>query len=266
MSANYHISNDSNIVGKLYASPQIDMGDGLMRQIWPFDQLKRLKIADDFIINQGRIRLFFSRQELLFLRRGPHFIRQSCRQPLLKQTHLKHFFSDSSPASSGVRYGEFHFPRFRVWNVNRRYRSTLNENYFSDGESWPELENDGFSGGIGGLSSFPRLPKKQTQSYVSGYDEQPFGPFDGCVRPWRMVVSAALMVIGTLVCVIGCIRYNSGWFVWLFAILLGIAFLIGFTGHYDCREDQHQGQGMYFHDRASVAQGKLKRLNGDSPS
>jgi len=95
---------------------------------------------------------------------------------------------------------------------------------------------------LDGSSSFVGLPADKTERRKTNENEPPFGPFDGCVPLWRVIVGFFGMCFGAFVIY----KSNSGRRFLLGLLLIYIASLIWLTGHYDCEESQAEHYGRCF--------------------
>lgn len=90
-------------------------------------------------------------------------------------------------------------------------------------------------GGVGRSMSLYGLPPDHTKSQESDDDEPPFGPFDGCVPMWRVVIGAVGCVTGILL-FIGSGSYRR--FILGMTIFV-ISSLIWLTGHMKCNQNSN---------------------------
>jgi len=97
---------------------------------------------------------------------------------------------------------------------------------------------------------FVGLPRNENKGEETNNDEPPFGPFEGCVPPWRVAIGFCGMCLGVLVI----IRSNRRiYFLWGALFILSGS-LIWLTGHYDCKEGNSRNHNQAHHE---LSQGRL---------
>jgi IS1 family transposase len=113
---------------------------------------------------------------------------------------------------------------------------------------------------FGRYSVYYSLPNQNHEGRKAKNDQPPFGPFEGCVPLWRVLVGICGMVAGIAVA-LGCIGSGRIALGVCLGIVLGEAgTVIWLTGHYRCDEAKRENRDVGSHSGTIVLQKYLDNL------
>lgn len=101
------------------------------------------------------------------------------------------------------------------------------------------LQLDAFLGCFSGTGSLSRLPSYSEQCEDSHEYQPPFGPFEGCVPVWRLVLSALFVVAGARIVWKGKGQLS----LWIGGGCVSLSAIVALTGHAPCKGGKNQERG-----------------------
>ncbi len=105
------------------------------------------------------------------------------------------------------------------------------------------------SGTFNGFFGFVSLQSNKNESQSSNNNEPPFGPFEGGVPLWRVMVGVCGMVVDAVIII--CSRRKS---ILIFgALLILTGTLIWLTGHYSCDEEHPEQDAQHVIEKSHLS-------------